>query len=323
VGEGRGELETLTQQTLADRLRDEFVGKPIGEPYEARDPVSLPMIRSWCDAMGDRNPVYSDEERARESIHGGIVAPPTMLQRWTMKGLSNEGPPQAGGLGSRLVEALEGAGFTSVVATNCEQEYTRYLRPGDHLTGTTIIKAVSDEKKTALGSGHFIESQITWTDQTGETVGTQMFRIYYYKQAEKQPSSTAPRPRPAISDDTRFFWEGASGKELLVQRCTSCATLRHPPRPMCANCRSLEWEPAPMSGRGSVYSFVVHHHPPVPGFDLPFVVALVELEEGVRMVSNLTGVTPEEVSIGMPVEAEFVPVDDELTLPLFAPRSAG
>ncbi len=321
MGEGHGELETLTERTLAERLRDEFVGKPIGEPYVARDPVNLPRIRAWCDALGDRNPVYTDEERARESIHGGIVAPPTMLQAWTMKGLSTGGPPQAGALPPGFVPVLEEAGFTSVVATNCEQEYARYLRPGDRLTGTTIISAISDEKKTALGSGHFIESRITWTDETGETVGTQMFRIFYYKPAEK-PAPTAPRPRPAVSDDTRFFWEGAARKELLVQRCASCGALRHPPRPMCARCRSLEWAAARMSGRGSVYSFVVHHHPPVPGFDVPFVVALIELDEGVRIVSNLTGVTPEEVSIGMPVEAEFVPVEEDLTLPLFAPRSA-
>lgn len=312
--------------TYLERLRA-FVGKPIGEPFVARDAVNLPMIRHWCDAMGDRNPVYIDEEFAAKSVHGGIVAPPTMLQAWTMKGLTTEGPPQAGGLPPDIHGVLAEGGFTSVVATNCEQEYVRYLRPGDVLTGTTVLESVSEEKRTGLGAGHFITSKITWTDQEGEVVGRQLFRLLMFKAPPKSesgaasPGTPARRPRPAISDDTRFFWEGAERGELLIQRCASCGTLRHPPRPMCGQCRSLEWDTVRSSGRGTVYSFVVHHSPPVPGFDPPFVVALVELEEGVRVVSNLTGIAPGAVEVGLPVEVSFEKVDEELTLPLFTPRA--
>lgn len=313
---------------LLDRLRS-FVGQPIGEPFVARDPVNVPMIRQWCDATGDANPVYTDEAFAARSVHGGIVAPPTMLQAWTMKGLSTEGPPQAGGLHPGLRDALDDAGYTSVVATNCEQEYLRYLRPGDVVTGTTTIEAISEEKKTALGAGFFIESLIVWTDRDGEVVGRQRFRLLKFKppprlaasDAAAAASPPARRPRPAISDDTRFFWDGVARGELLIQRCASCGALRHPPRPMCARCRSPEWDAARSSGLGAVYSYVVHHSPPVPGFDPPFVVALVELEEGVRIVSNLVGVAPDAVAIGLPVEVSFEQVDAELTLPLFRART--
>ena len=90
---------------------------------------------------------------------------------------------------------------------------------------------------------------------------------------------------------------------------------------MCPSCRSLDWDTVVSTGRGVVYSFVVPHHPQVPAFEYPYVVALVELEEGTRLISNVVGVEPAEIYIGMPVAAEFVAVDDELTLPQF--RVAG
>ena len=86
---------------------------------------------------------------------------------------------------------------------------------------------------------------------------------------------------------------------------------------MCPECRSLEWDTIESTGRGTVYSFTVNHHPKVPAFDYPLVVVLVELEEGVRLISNLLDVEPADVEIGMPVQAELVAVDDDLTLPLF------
>jgi uncharacterized OB-fold protein len=88
---------------------------------------------------------------------------------------------------------------------------------------------------------------------------------------------------------------------------------------MCPHCQSVEWDTVAASGRGTVYSFVVPHHPQVPAFEYPYVVALVELEEGTRLVSNVIDVDPADVSVGMPVEVRFVAVDDELTLPLFRP----
>src|SRR5437870_13203496 len=98
-----------------------FVGRSSGAPFKAWDAVNQAMIRHWCDAVGDRNPVYTDSVAAAASVHGQIVAPPTMLQAWTMKGLV---PPPSEGTGAldELYRLLDAAGFTSVVATNCEQE---------------------------------------------------------------------------------------------------------------------------------------------------------------------------------------------------------
>ena len=86
---------------------------------------------------------------------------------------------------------------------------------------------------------------------------------------------------------------------------------------MCPHCRSLEWDTIRASGRGTIYSFVVMHYPPIPAFDYPNPVALIELEEGVRLVSNVIGIPREEIAIGLPVAAEFVACDDDLTLHQF------
>jgi uncharacterized OB-fold protein len=253
-------------------------------------------------------------------VHGGIVAPPTMLQAWTMQGLRPERTLGPGAPMPQLLEVLDDAGFPSIVATNCEQEYARYLRPGDRITATTVIERVSEEKSTGLGPGHFITTKIIYTDQHGEVVGTQLFRLLKYRPATSSSPGeepTARRPRPAVNQDTAFFWEGVARGELLFQRCASCGTLRHPPRPACPSCRSLEWDTVASSGRGEVHSFVVYHYPEVPPFEAPYTVVLVQLDEGVRVVSNVVGVDANDVDIGMRVEVVFERVDDELTLPLF------
>jgi len=118
-----------------------------------------------------------------------------------------------------------------------------------------------------------------------------------------------PRPRPVITHDNEFFWKGVQEGKLLIQRC-SCGKLRHPPGPMCPSCHSLEWDSVEASGRGSVYSFVVAHHPPTPPFEYPNVVALIELAEGTRIVSNLRGIDPGEVEVGISVRAEFVELEE-------------
>ena len=131
----------------------------------------------------------------------------------------------------------------------------------------------------------------------------------------------SPRPpRPTMDQNSAFFWEGVEKGELRIQRCSACKELRHPPRPMCPHCTSLDSDYVLSSGNGEVYSFIVHHHPPVYGFETPFAIALVELEEGTRIVGNLPGVPPEKVEVGLPVEVSFVRVDDEWTLPQWRPR---
>jgi uncharacterized OB-fold protein/acyl dehydratase len=273
--------------------------------------------------MGDANPVYTDPEAAARSVHGGIVAPPTMLQAWTLPGLApaSEKPPPS--VLSRIVGELDEAGFTGVVATDCEQEYLRYLRPGDRLSLTTTIEEVSEQKQTALGTGYFITSLMTFRDQTDQTNAHMRFRILKFKPSPAAAAAAAappPRwPRPAMNSDNGFFWEGIDRGELLIQRCSTCGRLRHPPRPMCPACQSLAWDTVTSCGRGTVYSFVVCHHPAVPPFEYPIVVALVELEEGTRIVANLYGIDPPEVHIGLPVELYFTTVDEGLTLPQFRP----
>ena len=130
------------------------------------------------------------------------------------------------------------------------------------------------------------------------------------------------RPRPAITHDNAFFWEGIGAGKLLLQRCR-CGRLRHPPGPVCPACRSFEWEAVAASGRGRVYSFVVAHHPAIPPFEYPNPIGLVELEEGPRIVANLVGVAPEAIRIGMPVRCEIVEVEEGWKLPRFRPAEAG
>ena len=130
------------------------------------------------------------------------------------------------------------------------------------------------------------------------------------------------RLAPTVTPDTQCFWDGVREHELRIQRCAACGTLRHPPRPMCPHCNALAWDTIVSSGRGTVYSFVMPQHPPLPWFEYPYVVVLVALEEGTRLVSNLCGIAPDEVTIGMPVEVFFEHFDDDLVLPQFRPAGA-
>ena len=123
--------------------------------------------------------------------------------------------------------------------------------------------------------------------------------------------------RPGITHDNRFFWEGLVRHKLLIQRCASCRRLQHPPAPMCPGCHSFEMEAIEASGRGIVHSFVVAHHPPIPPFEYPNVIVLVELEEGTRLVSRLVGTQPDDVAIGMPVAVEFEELADDFVLHRF------
>ncbi|WP_238935425.1 Zn-ribbon domain-containing OB-fold protein [Saccharopolyspora spinosa] len=118
-----------------------------------------------------------------------------------------------------------------------------------------------------------------------------------------------------INRDTAYFWEGAAAGELRIQRCGRCGLLRHPPGPMCPECGAATRTHLVSEGLGEVYSSIVHHHPLMPGKDLPLVVALVELDEGVRVLGELLGVAPEDVRIGHRVAVDFQRIDDELVLP--------
>lgn len=311
-----------------------FAGREATPPQRAADPVTQTQIRQWVEAMGDHNPVYVSDDAARATGRDGVIAPPTMLQVWTMRGLrrsqeADETPTAQ----QELFAVLDAAGFTSVVATNCEQTYERELRPGDVVSMREVIESVSPEKQTALGRGHFITTKMTFTDAAGEVVGTQLWRLLRFaprpeeeEEAQAQPDPPTvkpPRPRPAINRDNAFWFEGLREDKLLIQRCTGCGTLRHPPQPMCPGCQSLEWDTLEASGRGTVYSFVVNHHPRIPSFDYPLPVVLVELEEGTRLVSNIVDIDVDAIEIGMPVQVRFEDFGDGLVLPQFAPAGGG
>ncbi len=133
-------------------------------------------------------------------------------------------------------------------------------------------------------------------------------------------SGAATRPDPIVTRDTDFYWEGALRGELLGQACAACGKLRHPPRPMCPHCHCLERKLVRLSGRGEVYSWIVPRHPAPVGFAEPPVVALVELEEGIRIVSNVVGAAPGQVRQGLPVEVDFEPTRSGKAVPVFRPR---
>lgn len=119
--------------------------------------------------------------------------------------------------------------------------------------------------------------------------------------------------RPVVSRDNAYFFEGARARELRIQRCNACGVLRHPPGPACPDCGAYDRGFVVASGEGTVFSYVVHHAPQVPGKELPLVIALVDLDEGVRMVAEMTG----PVEIGDRVTVSWNVVDDELTLPIW------
>jgi len=306
-----------------------YVGKK-GESFVARDLVNQAMVRHWCDAIDDRNPVYTDPAAGEESIHGEIVAPPAMLDVWTMSG--NIQPVEREDPRGSVLRLLEQAGFTSVVATNTEHEYFRYLKLGEHISGTLTLTDVSEEKQTALGTGHFVTSVTQFHNQTQELVGAVTFRILMFKPGtgrvasagESEPGAApkAVRPRPGISRDTQFFWDGCKQDELRIQKCAGCGRLSHPPVVRCPKCGSYELGYQVASGKAKLYSFVEPVHPQMPFMTYPYIVGLVELEEGTRLLTNVVDVDPEQVWIGMPLTLVFRETDPDLNLPMFQPAKS-
>jgi uncharacterized OB-fold protein len=128
------------------------------------------------------------------------------------------------------------------------------------------------------------------------------------------------RPLPAITPETRHFWEGTRAGELRLQRCNACSHVYFPPRPFCPQCASPDIAVVRASGRATLYSYVIHHRA-VPGFDPPYSIAVVELEEGPRMMTNVVEVeqTPQALRLDMPLQVVFRAVSEDITLPLFRP----
>lgn len=132
-------------------------------------------------------------------------------------------------------------------------------------------------------------------------------------------SEIIARPAPRPTRNSAFFWEGCRQGVLLGQRCGECGVFRHPPRPMCPECQSLEREEVELSGRATLYSWAKPVHPQLPMFEAGTLVALVELEEGIRMLSNLCEIEESAIEIGMPLEVFFVETADDGAVHQFRP----
>lgn len=177
----------MPDDSLDERLAA-LVGRPVGAsgPAQGPDPVNQPMIHHWVAAFEDANPVYVDPDAAAASRFGEIVAPPLMLQTWTMQtpkitGLRERGGSPVDGEGAEVLRVLDEAGYIGTLATNSEFEIARYLRLGDTVSAETLVESVSVEKQTRIGPGRFLTWVTTYRDGAGETVGTQTFRILKFK----------------------------------------------------------------------------------------------------------------------------------------------
>lgn len=132
--------------------------------------------------------------------------------------------------------------------------------------------------------------------------------------------SDAKRPRPQPTPETQHFWDGTRAGEIRLQRCDACAHTYFPPRPFCPACGGRKVSVFKASGRAWLHSYVIHHRA-VPGFTPPYAIAVVQLEEGPRMMTNIVECpqTPEALQLDMALEPAFERLDDEITLPLFRP----
>ncbi len=159
------------------------------------------MTRHWVDALDDHNPVYLDEDAAAKTRFGRIVAPPAMLQTWTMARPRIEGIAERGGAAVEIstqsaLGILADAGYTATVATNSELEFVRYLRVGDLVSSSAALESVSERKTTALGTGYFVTWVTTYTDDDGGVVGRQRFRVFRFAPGANDP----PRARSGRSE---------------------------------------------------------------------------------------------------------------------------
>ena len=137
---------------------------------------------------------------------------------------------------------------------------------------------------------------------------------------EGKPKKPKPVPQPA--PESMPYWQAAKEHRLELPKCNACGKFWFPPSQSCPHCFAADFVFKPVPGLGKVFSFVMPQHPQYPWFEYPYIVALVELDEGTRLVTNLVDVTPEAASVGMRVEVRYQEFDGDLVLPLFAPVSA-
>jgi uncharacterized OB-fold protein len=317
------------EQKAFEDLIYAYVGREVCASAPAKDPVNTVMIRHWTEAMGDTNPAYTNPDWAASSKRGQTIAPPAMLYVWDQEGISaadqRKPDPQ-----TDLVNLFDEYGFTGTLGTNVKQEYFKETCPGDTICMSMVIDSISEQKATARGIGYFFETLAQFTDQHGEPVGNQRFRVLKFIPTEVAADTSSqdkaletpvriPSPR---GHDNKWWWDACDEGKVLIQRCKSCQTLRHPPRPMCGECQSMEWDSIESSLEGEVLSHTQIHHPKIPGYQYPLVCAVIKLGEGTNIVANIVGCEPEAVSIGMQVQGKVVQVDEKTMLPQFYPATA-
>ncbi|MCC5576334.1 MaoC family dehydratase N-terminal domain-containing protein [Microtetraspora sp. AC03309] len=192
----------MTARTYEERLAG-FVGRTLNATRFGPDPVNVPMIRHWVEAMDDANPIYLDEASARANGREGVVAPASMTQAWVMRGYAATVRPTASGTGTgtgtatatatatgevdgarELVDLLDEGGYTSVVATDSDFEFVRELRPGDRVSLEEVVEDISAEKRTGLGTGRFVTTLKIYRDADGEVVATQRWRTLRFRPAQ-------------------------------------------------------------------------------------------------------------------------------------------
>lgn len=321
---------TPEQQAAFEQAIYAYVGRKVCERQPAQDAVNPAMIRQWTEVMGDDNPAYTDQAWAAVSARGRTIAPPAMMYVWNQEGVQVALRGRSPDPQSALVDLFNEHGFTGILGTDVVQEYHKEVAAGDQVFMEMVIDNISEQKATARGIGYFFETLATFSDQTGDVIGTQRFRVLKFRPADapQQQSSEdsalevptrIPSPR---GHDNGWWWEACDRGELHIQRCKDCGALRHPPRPMCGECQSMEWDSIVSTLRGEVMSFTELHHPRVPGYDYPVLCAVIRLEEGVNFVANLAGCSYDEVSIGMAVEGRIEAVDEKTMLPQFYPMGA-
>ena len=219
------------------------------KPRKGRHPVNQPMIDHWLDALGDRNPIYTDDAAAKAAGHPCACAPPAMIQVWTMAGLggvrADDDP-----LG-RILGMFDEGGYIGVVATNCEQTYHRYLRPGEEVSVTAELTDVVGPKKTALGEGFFIPQKITWS-VGDEPVADMMWRIMKFKPADAASSAGVPADL-----DPEMMMRPAPSRERRPRSCRSrtsragSQTAGEPTRPATRGLQSRRARPSACARRAA------------------------------------------------------------------------
>lgn len=177
------ELFKESQEAL-DKFLNSWIGEKMntGGTNHAPDPVNMPMIRHWVDAFDDRNPVYEDQASGESSCFGARIAPPAMMQTWTMPRPIIKGIGERGGAAQDLdpdtpLGVLDRVGFNGILATNSVLDFYRPLLEGEVLKSEIILESISPRKKTGLGEGYFVTWIQTYVDENEEDVGKQTFTV--------------------------------------------------------------------------------------------------------------------------------------------------